>query len=262
MSGGSGSPRGGSHEELRYVKMPDGAQRSRSTKTPNYESDLLFRSGKTVGPTESRPATVEEILRSHGPAQAGAAFRQQAAEAALGAAFAALTPYVQKAVEYGLESSVKGVSRLVGWAKAKVAERKSSAELAEGEEPTEIVEAEIVDDEASIGTGLKEATPPITGEEYRARLLAALAAERYAAEEKRRLADMNVADDALPSELKAALRAALERPASLLDDETLAVVVEFLNGSSTGGGQYLLLDYDGAQRLHRELDVRDPPSES
>jgi hypothetical protein len=100
----------------------------------------------------------------------------------------------------------------------------------------------------------------MTGEEYRARFLAALAAERYAAEEKRRLANVNVADDALSPELRAALRTALERPASLLDDETLAVVVEFLDGSRTGDGQYLLLDDDGSEHPRRQLDAGDSQS--
>lgn len=263
MTGRGGSAAGGFHEELRWEKVPDGAQRSRSTQTPGYERDLLRdRSGNLLGPTESRPANMDELLHSHGKATARPDFRQQAAEAVIDAAITALTPYVKRAVEYGVDSGVDGVMRLVGWAKRKVAERKSPAELAEVDETAEVVEAEIVEDEAQPGADLEEAIPPITGEEYRARFLAALAAERYAAEEKRRLANVNVADDALSPELKAALRAALDRPASLLDDETLAVVVEFLDGSRTGGGQYLLLDDDGSERLRRELDAGDPPSES
>jgi hypothetical protein len=124
------------------------------------------------------------------------------------------------------------------FAKHKVAERKSPAEVAEVDETAEVVEAEIVEDEAQPGADLEQAIPPITGEEYRARFLAALAAERYAAGEKRRLANVNVADDAL------------------------AVVVEFLDGSRTSGGQYLLLDDDGSESLRRELLAGDAPSES
>lgn len=230
----------GFHEELRWQKVPNGAQRSRSTGTPGYERDLLRdRSRTMLGPTESRPATAEEVLRSHGRPTAGSDFRQQAAEALVDAAITAVTPYVRRAVEYGVESGIDGVVRLVGWARRKVAERKSPADLHEGDEAAEIVNAEIVvDDESVPGSELEEALPPITGEEYRARFLAALAAERYAAEEKRRLARVNVADDALSPELRAALRAALESPATGLDDDTLALVVEFLDGSRTSGGQY------------------------
>jgi hypothetical protein len=260
MTGRGGSASGGFHEELRWEKLPDGAQRSRSTQTPGYDRDLLRnRSGNLLGPTESRPASMDEVLHSHRQATARPDFRQQAAEAVIDAAITVLTPYVKRAVEYGVDSGVDGVLRLVSWAKRKVAERKSPAELAEA---AEVVEAEIVEDEAPPGADVEQAVPPITGEEYRARFLAALAAERYAAEEKHRLASVNVEDDALSPELKAALRAALERPASLLDDETLAVVVEFLDGSRTSGGQYLLLDDNGAERPRRELDAGDPQNES
>jgi hypothetical protein len=261
MTGRGGSANGGFHEELRWEKVPDGAQRSRSTQTPGYERDLLRdRSGNLLGPTESRPANLEEALRSRGQAAPRADLRQQVAEAAIDAAITALTPYVKRAVEYALDRSEDGVKQLVSWAKRKAAERKPPAELAEADETAEVVEAEIVDDDATPGEDLEQATPPMTGEEYRARFLAALAAERYAAEEKRRLANVNVADDALSPELRAALRTALERPASLLDDETLAVVVEFLDGSRTGDGQYLLLDDDGSEHPRRQLDAGDSQS--
>ena len=148
--------------------------------------------------------------------------------------------------------------RLVDWAKRKLAERKSPAELAEVDGTADVVEAEIVYDEVLPGADLEQAIPPITGEEYRARFLAALAADRYAAEEKRRFANVKVADDALSPELKAAL----ERPASLLDDETLAAVVEFLDGSRTSGGQYMLLEADDSERLRRELNAGYPQNES
>lgn len=251
-----GNASGGFHEELRWERVPDGAQRSRSRGTPGYERDLLRdRSGNLLGPTGSRPANMDEAIRSHRGVPAGGDFRQQVAEAVIEAAITTLTPYVKRAVEYGVDSGVDGVVRLVSWAKRKVAERKSPAELAEFDETPEAVEAEIIEDEAPPGADLEQAIPPISGEEYRARFLAALAAERYAAEEKRRLAKVHVVDSALSPELKAALRAALERPASLLDDEMLAVVVEFLDGSRTSSGQYLLLDDDGSERLRRELDA-------
>lgn len=255
MTGDDGHASGKFHEELRWERVPDGAQRSRSTGTPGYERDLLRdRAGKLLGPTESRPANIDDVLRSRGGATSRTDFRQQAAEAVIDAAITALTPYVRRAVEYGVDSGVDGVMRLVSWAKRKVNERKTSTELAGLDETTEVVQAEIVDEEDAPGTDLEEPLPPMNGEEYRARFLAALAAERYAAEEKRRLANVSVADDALSPELRAALRAALERPASLLDDETLAVVVEFLDGSRTSTGQYLLLDDEAAQELRRELD--------
>ena len=48
-------------------------------------------------------------------------------------------PYFKRAVEYGVDSGVDGVMRLVGWAKRKVAERKCPAELAEVDKTAEVV---------------------------------------------------------------------------------------------------------------------------
>ena len=89
--------------------MPDGARRSRSTGTPGHERVLLRdRSGNLLGRTESRPANMDEALRSHGRATGRADFRQQAAEAVIDAAISALIPYVKRAVESGVDSGVDG----------------------------------------------------------------------------------------------------------------------------------------------------------
>ncbi|MBC7594286.1 MAG: hypothetical protein H7288_10150, partial [Kineosporiaceae bacterium] len=106
------SASGGFHEELRWERVPDGARRSRSMRTPGYERDLLRDgSGNLLGPTESRPASIDEALRSHDRPTGRADFRQQAAEAVIDGAITALTPYVKKAVEYGVDSGVDGVMR-------------------------------------------------------------------------------------------------------------------------------------------------------
>ena len=51
----------------------------------------------------------------------------------------ALILYVKRAVECGVDSGVDGVMRLVGWAKRKVAERKSPVELAKVDKAAEVV---------------------------------------------------------------------------------------------------------------------------
>ena len=62
-----GSASGGFYKELHWERVPDGAQRSRSTGMPGYERDLLRdRSGNLLGRTESCPADMDEALRSHG----------------------------------------------------------------------------------------------------------------------------------------------------------------------------------------------------
>ena len=251
MTGRGKSANDGFHEELRWVRVPEGAQRSRSRGTPGYDRDLLRdQSRNLLGPTESRPADRQKALRSHGRVTPPADLRQQAVDVVIDTAIATLTPYVQRAVEYGVDSGVDGVMRLVSWAKRSVAERKSAA----GPYAADELAAVQVDHEVPApGSDLKRVAQAVSGEEYRARLLAALAAEKYAAEEKRRLVNVYVADDALPPELQAALRIALERPASMLDPEILAIVVEFLDGSQTGGSQYVLLDVSGNERRGHEL---------
>lgn len=249
------------HEELRWVLMPDGAHRSRSRGTPGYERDLLREGDSKIllGPTESRPADPDELFRSRTPKArpaAGSEFGQQ-----LGNAIGdALSPYIEAAVEYGVDAAFHSVERLVKWAKRKLSEPRVVADSAtDGGRTAELVtlpEVETLDASSEVGTDLDEPLASMSGEEYRARLLAALAAEQFAAEQKRRLANVRVEDDALPPELQRAVKAALEGSISSLDEETLAVVVEFLDGARTAEGNYLLLSDAEAEGLRRELGDR------
>ncbi len=255
--------RSAAREELRWVIVPEGARRSRSTGTPGYERDLIRdASGNLLGPTESRPA---DLGHAADVRPAGPTLGQQAAGAAAEAVMTALTPYIERAVEIMVDSAIDGVARLATWTKRKVADRKSTrpsdqvvvpavidAELVDAE----LVEAELVENGADSEPGdhLMPARPVMDGEEYRARFIAALAAELFAADEKRKLAAVEVADDALSPELRAALRESLERPASLLDEDKLALVVEFL-GASRADSPYVLLPEDEAERIQKELDT-------
>ncbi|KZE43302.1 hypothetical protein AVW09_00745 [Microbacterium sp. T32] len=82
--------------------------------------------------------------------------------------------------------------------------------------------------------------PEMSGEEYRARLLSALAAERHAEQQKRLLRDVNVSDEALPADVREAIHLALRTPAPALDEDTLALVVSFLATSSTADVDFVL----------------------
>ncbi|TPW78388.1 hypothetical protein [Schumannella sp. 10F1B-5-1] len=236
---------GGADEELRWVKKPEGAYRSRSNRTAGYETELIRDSeGRLLGPSESRAAIFDEVSEPGKRHTARPDPRQQVAEAMLDAAIAAASPYLRKAIEAGVEMGLDAIVQLVGWARRRAEEHKAVSMNEKQPSPPrtrslKVMDVEFVDDEP--GSAIEANRPLISGDEYRGRFLSALAAERYAAEEKRRLARVRVADEALSPELRVALRAALVKPAIELDEETLAVVVEFLNGSQIEGGPYLLL---------------------
>lgn len=240
-------------EELRWVKVPTGTHRSRSHETPGYERDLLREEGtnKLRGPTESRPADVDEIVRSRTPdaparPSAGEEFGRQ-----LGDAIAdALHPYIEQLVDLGVDAAARGISNLWAWAKRKTAERRTATSGAAAAEEPAAPAALLVTEEPEdakeqpidgAGTGIATPAPSMSGEEFRARLLSALAAEHYAAQQKRLLASVHVQDDALPDELKSAIKKAIEGDASSLDEHDLARVVEFVGDARTPDGEYQLV---------------------
>ena len=148
--------------------VQEGAQRSRSTCTPGYERDLLREGGtkNLLGPTESRPADLNALRRARGGATARMDVRQQAADALIDV----LTPYLEDAVEYGVEAAGKGVVRLARWAKRKTTERRDTVanETADGRVgfvSEGVLEAEFLDADDAGGTDLEAAA--VTNERRR-----------------------------------------------------------------------------------------------
>ncbi|AQP44935.1 hypothetical protein RPIT_09160 [Tessaracoccus flavus] len=101
-------------EELRWVRRREGTHRSESRATRGYERDLL-RDDDTrnlLGPTESRPADIDEIVRSRGPVgparpSPGQEFRYQVGDAIM----EALAPYIERGVDVAVDAAVLGVLR-------------------------------------------------------------------------------------------------------------------------------------------------------
>lgn len=254
------------HEELRWVLRPEGTHRSASRHTPGYERDLVREdeSEKLRGPTESRPANIDEIIRSHtstAPSRPTAAQdpRSPIGDALIDLLIDALRPHIDRGVNTAVDTAVLGGSKLWNWIKSRSAERRrgdnetqtSGAQLgAPAAETTADVNKET--------SALAAQTPIVSADEYQAVLLSVLLADQYAARGRQLLANVRVRDDLLPAELEVALHAALKGPTSSVDEATVARVVELLGGGSTVDGGFMLVE-------NQESDARpmmiDRPSE-
>jgi len=233
-------------EELRWVRRREGAHRSSSRATPGYERDLLREDNTEdlLGPTESRPADIDEIVRSRSPQgpslpTPGQQFRSRLGDAIM----EALTPYIEWGVDVAVDSAVLGLTKLWRWATSRPSQRKTAERLNE----TETVEREVetLQGATVLGSDTPEAigltAPIMTAEQYQAILLSALLADQYAARARQMLANVRIQDEALPAELEHAIRAALDGPSPIADDLTLARAVELLRASKTPDGEFVLV---------------------
>ena len=230
-------------EELRWVRRREGTHRSESRATRGYERDLL-RDDDTknlLGPTESRPADIDEIVRSRGPVaparpSPGQEFRYQVGDAIM----EALAPYIERGVDVAVDAAVLGVSRLWKWATTRPPRQTFSVEVGKVDEvPTAYLEGPLAEHNEPPSEELARSPQSMTAEQYQAILLSALLADQYAARARSMLANVRIDDEVLPSELEDAVRAALDGPT--VDDATLVRVVELLRESMAPDGEYVLV---------------------
>jgi len=83
----------------------------------------------------------------------------------------------------------------------------------------------------------------MTSAEYRERVIAALAADAYAAWQREILSNARIEDDDLPPELTSAMKLALEGKLSALDENAHAPVIKFVDGSQTADRAHAVLRY-------------------
>ncbi|MEA5456732.1 hypothetical protein SPF06_18570 [Sinomonas sp. JGH33] len=249
-------------EELRWVRRREGTHRPGSRETPGYDRDLLREDDteNLLGPTESRPADIDEIVRSHAPAVPPRPTAAQELRYQLGDAIMdALRPHIERGVDVAVDTAVLGVSKLWKWATSKSGQRKGE----EGDEnesqpasvPLGALHAESTTDIVDETDALAVRMPSMTAEQYQAILLSALLADQYAAHLRLVLSNVRVRDDVLPAGLESAIQAALEGPVSSIDKATLASVVELLGGSRTVDGEFMLvrtLDPDARQIIDEQ----------
>ena len=227
----------GSDEELRWVKKQPGAKRSRSHGTPGYERDLMRDSatGDLRGPTESRKADIDEIVREYGgpsspdsPSESGLV-AELAVRGIIGAievaAFLRENPEVRQAIGDVVKLGAKMVAL-----KTADAQRAMVARFAKRTEPAaitaepETVDAELVEMEP------EQPKVDVTSEDFRTQLQVALAYQQALNEMVDSLKRANIVDgDQLTPELNQAVQAVLEGRTAELDPDLLATLVAFLD---------------------------------
>lgn len=227
----------GEDEELRVHKVTPGAQHSRSRKHPGYESDLMRDAdGNLLGTSASRPATDDDLPFQPDFTPPTPTFKQELANSAIDGIVQgfmnAMEPHFQRWVDVGVDKATKGISDTVQRAKVKRQLRQQSkaaaavrAQAAEKAKPAETAsdKAPAANDEMLV------AKPFMTKEEYAARLRYALAAERYAAEQKQLLLGVQIADDDRTPELTAATIAVLEAAPAKTNEKSFIEVMQFLS---------------------------------
>ncbi|NUT72733.1 hypothetical protein [Pseudarthrobacter sp. C4D7] len=240
-------------EELRWVRRREGTRRSGSRETSGYDRDLLRENdtGKLLGPSESRPANIDDIIRSHTPAMPpDPTVAQQIAGQVASDLLDALRPYIMHGVDAAVDAKL-GIPKLVKWAKSKSTQRRGEFrnQSPHATARLEAVPAEVasdIDDEA--GT-LGVQKPSVTAEQYQAALRSVHEAEKYAAQGRQWLADVSVRDGA-----ESAPQAALEDPASSIDEATQRPAVERLDRSRSLHGEFMVIRNQDADTPPQTVD--------
>lgn len=227
-------------EELRWQKRPEGTHRSGSRETPGYDRDLLRENdtGNLLGPTESRPANIDEIIQAHTPAVLPSpTIAQQVAGQVVNGIMDALRPHIMHGVDVAVDTKL-GVPKMVKWAKNKAEQRRGEVR---NESPSVSARLEAVPGEATSDIDDESGTlgvqmPSVTAEQYQAALLSAVEAEQYAAHMRQLLAQVAVRNGA-----ESATQPALDAPASSIDEATPKRAVEQLNSSGTVDVEFMLV---------------------
>ncbi|MFC4013905.1 hypothetical protein ACFOY2_42225 [Nonomuraea purpurea] len=234
---------------LRWVRIPDGTHLSGSKDTPGVERDLLREDGtnKLLGPTESFPADEDALLGVHAyetDSPRSADVRELSpAQQALADAIAevletvvreVVSPVVKEVVAPAIKRKLSGIAKSLRSTTREASGQAGTAELAV------LAATPPADSFREVDAAVEGPRTSMSSAEFQQRLIAALAAEEYATEQKRMLINVRIEDDNLPPKLRGAIKLALEGNASLLDEGTLAVVVKFLRGAPIADGEYVL----------------------
>ena len=192
-------------EELRWVRRREGTHRSESRATRGYERDLL-RDDDTknlLGPTESRPADIDEIVRSRGPVRRRVLARSGVPVPGGDAIMEALAPYIERGVDVAVDAAVLGVSRLWKWATTRSPRQTASVEVGKVDEvPTAYLEGPLAEHDEPPSEELARSPQSMTAEQYQAILLSASLADQYAARARSMLANVRIDDEVLPRSWK------------------------------------------------------------
>lgn len=240
---------------LRWVRIPEGTHLADSKDTPGVERDLLYEDGtnKLRGPTESFPADEDAFRR----------VREHETDSPRGADQRELSPTQRAIADAVVELSERVlwdiilpvVNERVAPAITEVVIPAAKRKLSGLANSLRSATREAIGRAGTTDLALQTATPPadsskevdaaveeprisMSSAEFRERLIVAKAAEEFAAEQRRMLSNARIEDDDVGPELKSAIKLELEGNASLLGEETLAVVVKA--GARIADDEYVL----------------------
>lgn len=235
--------------QLRWVRVPEGTHLSDSKASKGAARDLLRKDGtnKLLGPTESFLAD-EDVLYGVHSHEMNSPSVSGGRELSLGQQVAAdvvaqVVAQVVAAVDW--ESFFKQtVAPAIRRKMGKTAERfRSAIGRADSRPGTEIAALSPDAPGASskeVGTAVTAPMFSVSSAEYREHVIAALAADAYAAWQREMLSNARIEDGDLAPELTSAIKLVLEKNTSSLDEDALAAVMKFLEGSQTADGTYAL----------------------
>lgn len=224
--------------ELRLVRRPEGSRRSKSTGTPGAERDLLRDSrGALLGPTESFPVDTDELRKTlarseptrRGPdSQGRSPGKQMAVDIATDVAYVVVREALAQV--YHLVIAPKARAK---WTELNQNRRPAQRQVSSDASASKVVVADLAQvDEPSTDLAAQRPTTVMDSVEFRQRLALMLAAENFAAEQRRLLSAAQISDAAdLPPQLAYAMKRVLEEDTASLDDVSLQLLMDFLLSS-------------------------------
>jgi hypothetical protein len=206
--------------------------------TPGAERDLLRDStGALLGPTESFPVDTDELRKAHArceptrparPSQGRSPGKQMAVDIATDVAYLVVREAVAQV--YHLVIAPKARAK---WTELKQNGRPAQRQVSRDASASKFVVADLAQvDEPSTDLVAQRPTTVMDSVEFRQRLALMLAAENFAAEQRRLLSAAQISDEAdLPPQLADAMKLVLEEDTASLDDVSLQLLIDFLVSS-------------------------------
>lgn len=231
--------------QLRWVRVPQGTHLSNSKATQGAARDLLREdsTNRNLGPTESILADEDALYGVHfyetnSPSGSGGAELSWGQQIAVD-----IVEDVVKAVDWDAifeQIVAPAIKRTMGKFGKRLRSAIGRADGRAGTEITALTPDAHADSSEEVGISIKAPRLGMSSAEYRERVIAALAADAYAAWQREILANVRIEDGNLPPELTSAMKLVLEGKIASLDEDALAAVMKFLNGSQTADSAYAL----------------------
>lgn len=266
-------PHHGEHSDddewvLREVRVPKGTHLSDSKETPGAERTLLREDGsnKLLGPPEARPVEGADLLSAYPYTHYSPSEPEDTeltpAQKELADALTEIITEVAREVVLPLVRDVLApalrvkINELAIRIKAKSIEAYGRART--GKQVRSLGHRRDRDSSGVVARGPEQTGITMSVDDFREYFLRAMAAEQFAAQLKQLLLTVRVQDAELSPELEQAIRLALEGEIAALDEDMIVSIVEFLGGTRSADGEYVLPRLD--QTTGRPLPGGNAPS--